>query len=115
MTSAFLNWKLSKLLCAAGLVAYACWLAPGAATQTKKQTSAAPAKANLFVSPQVAADALIAAAENYDVAALQEILGPDSQDIIRTDEPARDREIASEFAARAREKKYVTIDPKSAA
>ena len=115
MKSAFLNWKFSKLLCAAGLVACACWLAPDAATQTKKQTSAATAKARTFSTPQEAADALIAAAENYDVAALQEILGPDSQDIIRTDEPARDRQVANEFATRAREKKYVSIDPKSGA
>src|SRR6185436_18048875 len=101
MKSAFLNWHLSKLLCTACLVALACLLSPSAATKTKQTPAATAAKVRTFQTPQQAADALIAAAEKYDVVALGEIFGPAGQDIIRTDEPARDREMVLEFAARA--------------
>lgn len=67
----------------------------------------------MFATAEEAADALIAAAEKYDEAALKEILGPDSYDIIHTGEPARDREVATEFAALARTKKSVAVDPKN--
>jgi hypothetical protein len=114
MKSALLNWRLSVLLYAVGLVAFACLPGPGAATQTSKQTTVATtAKARTFLTPQEAAAALIAAAEHFDVTALEEILGPDSRDIVHTNEPARDREIAKEFATLAREQKTVALDPKS--
>jgi hypothetical protein len=50
------------------------------------------ARAKTFATPQDAANSLIDAAEKYDEAALTEVLGPDSYDIIHTGEPARDRE-----------------------
>lgn len=53
---------------------------------------------------------LISAAETYDEAALTEILGPDSFDIIHTGEPARDKENAQAFAAEARTKMSVQLD-----
>jgi len=61
-------------------------------------------KARSFTTAAEAANALIDAAEKYDEAALVEILGPDSYDIIHTGEPARDREVAQKFAAEARAK-----------
>ena len=64
------------------------------------QAKSAP-KAKTFWTPDAAADALIAAAEKYDKTALAEILGPGSEEIISTGEPARDKEMASEFADRA--------------
>jgi len=64
-------------------------------------------KAKSFATAQDAANALIDAAENYDEAALVEILGPDSYDIIHTGEPARDREVAKQFATEARAKNHV--------
>jgi hypothetical protein len=118
MKSALMNQKLSKLLCAAWVVTFACLLVLGVATKpaahaTQQTPAVTVTKARLFSTPQEAADALIAAAEKFEVASLDAILGPDGRDIIHTDEPARDRQIAMEFAAQAREKKHIAMDPKS--
>jgi hypothetical protein len=76
------------------------------------QASAAPPNApRTFATPQAAADALIAAAEKFDVPALESILGPDGKDIIHTSEPVRDEEIAKQFAEQARTKMDVSVDP----
>ena len=45
--------------------------------------------------------------------ALEEILGPGGKEIIHTGEPARDQEIAKQFAEQARMKMEVSVDPKS--
>ena len=63
-----------------------------------------------FATPQDAANSLIEAAEKYDEAALTEVLGTDSYDIIHTGEPARDSEKCKEFAAHARAKMSVEVD-----
>ena len=47
------------------------------------------------------------AAETFDVNALKEILGPDSEDIINSDDPVMDKERAVAFAAKAKEKNAV--------
>lgn len=73
-----------------------------ATAQTTVATKGKP-----FPTAQDAANALIEAAEKFDQAALTEILGPDSYDIIHTGEPARDREVAKKFAAEARVKNHV--------
>src|SRR6516225_7494995 len=90
-------------------------LATSAAAQTatptaSKNPSASAAKAKTFATPQQAADALIEAAEKYDVPLLDQIFGPDGEDIIITGEPARDRQMAAAFAAEAREKESVSVD-----
>ena len=66
-----------------------------------------------FSSPQAAAEALVAAASTFDEAQLNEILGPNSWDIIHTGEPARDKENSMAFAEQAREKMSVNVDPKN--
>lgn len=66
-----------------------------------------------FDSPQQAADALVDAAEKFDVVALAQIFGPDAEDIVFSGEFAHDRQRAANFAAEAREKKSVSVDPKS--
>lgn len=71
--------------------------------------SSAPA-GKPFGSPEAAVDAFVAAAENSDLAALNGILGPGSNDLIQTGEPAADREILTEFAKLAREKRAITPD-----
>ncbi|HEX6047420.1 MAG TPA: DUF2950 domain-containing protein [Pyrinomonadaceae bacterium] len=71
-------------------------------------------KGKTFASAQEAANALIDAAEKYDESALNEILGPDSYDIIHTGEPARDREVAKEFASLARAKNSLSAPAKNA-
>jgi hypothetical protein len=66
-----------------------------------------------FDSPQAAADALVNAADKYDISTLERIFGPEGDDIIHSGEPARDKERAAEFAAKAREKMTVSTDPKT--
>ena len=70
-------------------------------------------KAKSFPTAEEAANALVEAAEKFDETALLQILGPDSYDIIHTGEPARDREVAQQFAAQARAKTKVTLQPKN--
>jgi hypothetical protein len=78
---------------------------PAAATNAPAQTS--------FGTPKQAAEALIQAAETFDVPTLTEILGPDGRDLISSADPVRDKSIAAEFAAKAHEKNAITIDPKN--
>jgi Protein of unknown function (DUF2950) len=73
--------------------------APAASTE-------APRK---FDTPQQAADALIEAAENFNVAALMQIFGPDGNDIVFSGELMQDRQRAADFAAQAHEKKSVSV------
>jgi len=77
------------------------------------QTVTSAAKGEGFATAQEAANALIDAAEKYDAPALEKILGPDSSDIIHTGEPARDAEITKAFAAEARKKMNVKVDPRT--
>jgi hypothetical protein len=65
-----------------------------------------------FDSPQKAVDALIAAAQDFDVAELMEIFGEDGHDIVFSGEPALDRQHAADFSAQAREKKSVSMTTK---
>lgn len=83
---------------------------PAAYSQTPKS---APAAQKSFATPKDAAEALIQAAEKFDVTALKEILGPDGEDLVTSEDPVQDKNIANEFAARARQKNEVTVDPKN--
>ncbi len=65
-----------------------------------------------FDTPKQAADALIQVAANFDVAAAKEILGPDSEDIISSEDPVQDKNRATEFANKAKEKNSIEIDKK---
>jgi hypothetical protein len=92
--------RLQSLFTVALLCLFAIFVASAGA-----QTKPAPApKGKAFATPQAAADALIAATENYDAAQLTEVLGPDGAEIAQTGEPARDKEMANAFAAQARAK-----------
>jgi hypothetical protein len=77
--------------------------AAAASTLTQKQ----------FDTPKQAADALIQAAETFDVAGAKEILGPDSEDLISSEDPVMDRNRAQAFAAKAKEKNSVQLDKKN--
>ena len=68
--------------------------------------------AKMFDTPQEAADELVSAAEKFNVQALEEIFGPDGDDIVLSGEYPQDRQRAADFAAEAREKKNVSVDPK---
>jgi hypothetical protein len=108
------NSKLSKIAIVAGVILFACFSALGlqaAAQSTTSATMNPAAKPKEFATAQQAADALIAAAEKYDTAALEEIFGPEGRDIIFTGEPARDKEAAASFVEQAHKKKKVAKDP----
>ena len=66
-----------------------------------------------FATAAQAADALIQAAESYDVPSLKEILGPESEKFLSSEDPVQDKNNATEFAAKARQKKQVTVDAKN--
>jgi hypothetical protein len=78
-----------------------------------QEGTAAANKPRTFSTPEEAANALIDAAEQFDVPALEQIFGPDGNDIIHTGEPARDQEVAKEFAQQARTRMQVSVDPKT--
>jgi Protein of unknown function (DUF2950) len=89
----------------------------GAQQSTSHKVPAASASSaavvRSFDSPQQAAAALVNAAEKFDVATLAQIFGPDAEDIVFSGEYAQDRQRAADFAAEAREKESISVDPKS--
>jgi hypothetical protein len=104
------RFRSFQLLCAA---AGACaWLASSSAAAQQKPAPVPAAAQKSFATAQAAAEALISAAESFDRPALRAILGPDADYLVAPGEPARDRETALAFAAKAREKRTVVADPK---
>ncbi len=85
--------------------------AVSAATPTATPGTAPAPQARAFPSPEKAFDALIVAAETFDVAALTEILGPDGIDLVVTKDSVADKNQAATFAAQARVKHLVVRDP----
>jgi hypothetical protein len=83
------------------------------AAPQSKQTPGATAQSaqTLFATPTQAAEALIRAAEAFDRPALMKILGPDGEDLISSEDPVGDKNRATAFAAKAREKNMVRVDP----
>lgn len=71
-------------------------------------------KQKSFATPQLAAEALIKAAEKYDQAAVLEILGPDGKDLVASADPVRDKELAQRFVEKAREKNSVEVSKRKA-
>jgi hypothetical protein len=117
MKSASANRNLSSLLWIVGTVVWVCLSARilPAAPQSAVKTvpAAAVATAMTFDSPQQAANALVDAAEKFDVGVLGKIFGPEGQDIVLSGEFVQDRQRATEFASEAREKNSVSVDPRS--
>lgn len=79
----------------------------------QQKTSDTQPSQKTFASAKDAADAFVKAAESWDVPALDQILGPHGEDLIASEDPVRDKNIAAEFSAKAQQKTSVTIDPKS--
>jgi hypothetical protein len=84
-----------------------------AAKKAPAVTSVSSEGATTFDTPQQAADALVAAAEKFDVVTLAQIFGPDAEDIIFSGEFAQDRKHAADFVTEAHEKKSVSVDAKT--
>ena len=111
--------KLSLKILPAAVAITGLFLFLSAHAIVARQQSAAKAtpvsagvNAKMFNTPQQAADELVDAAEKFDVHALEEIFGPDGDDIVLSGEYPQDRRRASDFAAEARKKKSVSMDPK---
>jgi len=94
-----MNSKLAFVICA--LVNYLAWHGTTAEAEQKQ-----------FDTPQQAADALVQVAANFDPAAATEILGPDSTDIVNSEDPVADKKDAQTFAAKAKEKLSIEVDKK---
>ena len=73
----------------------------------------AQAAPKTFATPEEAATALVKAAGDFDVPSMLEILGPDSRDLVTSEDPVADRKRATDFAALAREKQSVGVDSKN--
>src|SRR5262245_62911474 len=69
--------------------------------QTATRRTAPAATVATFDSPQQAADALVTAAEQFDVPALERLFGPSTKNVVLSSEPAQDRQRAKEFVAKA--------------
>lgn len=82
------------------------------ATESKSDAAAAPSNQKEFATPKEAADALVQVAANLDVNAAKEILGPESEDLINSEDPVADKNNAQEFATKAKEKTTVDISKK---
>ena len=121
-----MNWKIQMKLCTvtwfgrkslSGLLlsGFCCLLGlllSGPSMAQEKASGTPPPAQKTFTTPQEAADAFIKATEPFDTSALKQILGPQGEDLVSSEDPVRDKNIAAEFAAKAREKNSVTIDPK---
>jgi hypothetical protein len=106
----------SKILLIASAIASCCLLGFGlhAAPPSKSDAASAPQPAQKqFDTPKQAADALIQVAANFDVAAAKEILGPDGEDIVASEDPVQDKNRAAAFAAKAKEKMSVQTDKRN--
>ena len=104
----------SKLFLLFGTVSLLIVTGLTAETQTNKATAAnAPAQQKQFNTPKEAAEDLAKAAETYDVAALKEILGPESTDVVSSEDPVQDKNKAVAFAAKAKEKISIGADKKN--
>ena len=85
-----------------------------AATQPKSDAAAtAQTNQKQFNTPKEAADSLVQAAESFDVNALKEILGPDSTDVVSSEDQVQDKNKAMTFAAKAKEKMSIGADAKN--
>jgi len=64
-----------------------------------------------FATPQEAAQALVAAAERNDTAAMLKLFGPEGKDIVESGDPAEDKRMREEFAKRAHAQMRIEPEP----
>src|SRR6266446_4070503 len=105
----------SKISLIASAIAISCLLglALHAAPPAKSEAAAAShPKQQEFDTPKQAVDSLLTAAATFNVPALKQILGPDSEDLVSSEDPVADKTRALAFAAKAKEKNSVETDKK---
>ena len=104
-----------KISLIASAIAISCLLglALHAAPPAKSEAAAASQpKQQEFDTPKQAVDSLLTAAATFDVPALKQTLGPDSEDLVSSEDPVADKTRALAFADKAKEKNSVEIDKK---
>src|SRR6476646_38371 len=111
------NIMTSSKLCMAAYAIIPCVflvVASQGAPEQKQESTTASSQPNQkqFDTPKQAADALVQVATTLDIAAAKEILGPDGEDIISSEDPVMDKKNAQAFAAKAKEKSSIEIDKK---
>jgi hypothetical protein len=114
MNSTKMNILLVKTLLTDGAIAVCCVLAIALCTAplaTAATTETTQVQQKTFDTAQQAADSMILAVKNDDVAALLAIFGPAGKDFVQTGDDVQDKNSRAEFAALAQEKMSVEIDP----
>jgi len=111
-SSLIAQWFLLSAL----VIAISCVL-PGpshAQTQSKGESAkSSPSARTAFASPELAANALIQAADQFDVPSLMQMFGPAGADFVASADPVEDKKVSIAFAAKAHEKHSVKSDPKN--
>jgi hypothetical protein len=114
MTSKTFRVLPSRFFVAVQVVAVSCtFMVVAYGAQQASTTAASQPVQKSFATPKEAAKALIQATANYDVPVLMELLGPDGESIVSSEDPVRDKNSAASFAAEAKEKTEVVIDPQN--
>jgi hypothetical protein len=120
MTSISANVSFFRILRIVVAVVWVCLCVSVLSVAQQSTAKKSPAATNppaagpsSFDTPQLAADALVDAADKFDVVALAHIFGPGGEDVVFSGEFAQDRKHATDFATEAREKKSVSVDPKN--
>lgn len=111
-----IRWNVapSRIILAALMLALSCVLAVLSRAEPKgDKTSPPQAGQRTFATAQQAAAALIQAAEQSDVPALNEIFGPDGKSLVATADAVQDKNRIALFVAKAHEKKLVIMDSKN--
>jgi hypothetical protein len=113
MTSRTTNWLIRNTFAKVSVAAVSCALALLCSlTLLARQTSETSSPSQkTFATPKEAADALVRAAASFDVPALEQILGPSGEDLVSSEDPVRDKNLAVGFAAKAQEKNSIVVDP----
>src|SRR5438093_4541536 len=116
------NMISSKMIALAAALLVTAFLVPASLAALKKKEAAAkqagaqgtpqPGQKE-FDTPKQAANALIQVAETFEGAAAKESLGPDGEDIISSEDPVMDKNRATAFANKAKEKTSVEIEKKN--
>jgi hypothetical protein len=106
-------WSKFLLIASAVVTAGSLGFSLHAASERKSDAAANSdsKKQKEFSTAKEAADTLIRAADVFDVATLREILGPDATDLISSADPVADKKRATDFAAKAKEKTSLNVDP----
>lgn len=116
MTSRRTNWMARNAFATISITIVSCTLAllcSLSLLSQQKPSETASQNQETFATSKEAADAFVQASGNFDVPVLDRILGSGGQDLIASEDPVRDKNIAEAFAAKAQEKNSVVIDPKS--